>query len=564
LSETEQLVLERCAVFPGSFGYDDATAVVGHHPLDAVEFARAFPRLLDRSLVSARRERVTSYHLLDSVRSFAGARLEERREASALRERHARWFVAEGVRRAAGLRGGGQNEEIAWYAWHWADLRAAAAWGVAHEPAMVGRLVGGVGTGWEVHGARAELFEWLDVAGEDGLAVGATELAGIAVLLGYSDVDRAVRTAARAAELAASLEEKAHAWLASGWTLAYRGDLAAAREQLVPAIRAFADLGDPWHRALAQAVHATVLADAREAIAGLQAAADAFGALDDRIKRANCLNLMGNRSIELGVAREEAHVWLREAAQLALAAGNEHEWLHSALFSARLWLTRFGDSTEVEVADSLDVVAHQLADFQVGFQRWAIVAAWRAACSPVARSHCTGGRTHGSGCARRSMRPGRWATGDGLTERRASSVRHARPGSGQSMGRRLLRRGRPAHIGSWPMSGDASKRHTMTWTHPGVCSRPAFIDPDGTVVSPAARPPPTTRSPGRVPCERKAASSSRPWACTQMHIRTTPSSARGTPDRCGHLTSSGDAPSSKPNRGTGVDADGCACRWSGS
>jgi predicted ATPase/DNA-binding SARP family transcriptional activator len=84
LSDAEQALLRRLAVFGGTFTLAAVEAICG----DALELLSA---LVDKSLVIAEGAR---YRLLDTVRQFAAEKLEESGERDAYRGKHARHFVA--------------------------------------------------------------------------------------------------------------------------------------------------------------------------------------------------------------------------------------------------------------------------------------------------------------------------------------------------------------------------------------------------------------------------------------------------------------------------------------
>jgi predicted ATPase/DNA-binding SARP family transcriptional activator len=84
LSEPEQTLLRHLGIFGASFTLDAAEAICGD---DVLELLSA---LVDKSLVLFERDR---YRLLDTVRQFAGEKLEESGERELLREKHARFFV---------------------------------------------------------------------------------------------------------------------------------------------------------------------------------------------------------------------------------------------------------------------------------------------------------------------------------------------------------------------------------------------------------------------------------------------------------------------------------------
>src|SRR5215212_8305251 len=92
LSESEQTLFRRLAVFAGSFSLAAAEAICGDDDHSVLELLAA---LVDKSLVlrdaTAGEAR---YRLLETVRQYAAAKFDESRERERFRERHARYFFA--------------------------------------------------------------------------------------------------------------------------------------------------------------------------------------------------------------------------------------------------------------------------------------------------------------------------------------------------------------------------------------------------------------------------------------------------------------------------------------
>ncbi|WP_062356398.1 ATP-binding protein [Herbidospora yilanensis] len=320
LHADERLLLARLSVFPGEFDHDTAADVLAYEPLDRPAMSRLLPRLLDRSLVSRRRAgETTRYRLLDSVRQFAAARLGD--DAAEARDRHADHHLTTAVSLVAALRGADQARAHRWFNRHWPDLRQAVRHTDDPWP-----FLAGVGTAWEIIGARADLFDWL----ADPVAT-VPALTTAAIVHCFQDVPKALAFARRAAELAESPDDRAVTALALGWCLMY-ADPTAALPHLEDAATRYAETGDTWHRALAL----TALGQAAGSIGPTAEAADLFGGLGDQVKRANALNHMALRAIDAGVRLDEAAAWLTEAERLAEASDNDHERLHAQVFRAAL------------------------------------------------------------------------------------------------------------------------------------------------------------------------------------------------------------------------------------
>jgi predicted ATPase len=342
LDPDEQLLFERCSVFAGRFDYAIAADVLGGG-VPAIDIAKVFPRLVDRSLVARHRHHeVTEYRLLDSVRRFAHDRLVLRGAEEAVRARHARSHLRRGRELAGDLRGGDQTSALAWFDRRWADLREAMRWALdTDRTTEAWEFLAGVNTGWEVLGARADLFDWLDRLLAEPLPpgdLGVRSAVTATVLLCYHDTRRAAVFAALAGRLAddGTDHHRASALLALGWVLQYGGDRNRALPALFQASTAFADLGDDWHHALALSAVAQAAPDLTAALYHLECSADLFGRMRDHVKRANCLTTMAMRALDARTRLAEAAAWLTEATELAQATGNDHEWLHARLCQATL------------------------------------------------------------------------------------------------------------------------------------------------------------------------------------------------------------------------------------
>ncbi|MBO3746803.1 hypothetical protein J5X84_12060 [Streptosporangiaceae bacterium NEAU-GS5] len=353
LGEDERLLFERCSVFPGEFDYDTAAEVLAYPPLGPDDLVLLFPRLLDRSLISRRRRgQITEYRLLDSVRQFAHRRLEAHGAADVAREQHARHHLRHAVAVVPDLRGRDQVAALRWFTGRWPDLRDAMRWALdTKEFGAAWEFFADIGTGWEILGARGELFDWLDRLLDRPLPdgpLGVHAAVTCVIVLCFQNADRARGFADQALERAAggTAEDRALAELASGWALMHAVPGGAA-EGLRRAATMFGELGDEWHRAFAMSGVGVVTDDWTVGLAWQNAAADLFGRLRDNVKRANCLNQMANRAIIEGIRFDDALGWLEEAERLAVGSGNDHERLHAAVFRASLDQRR-GDFTTTE------------------------------------------------------------------------------------------------------------------------------------------------------------------------------------------------------------------------
>jgi predicted ATPase/class 3 adenylate cyclase len=144
LTEVEQAVFARLAVFSGGFGYEAATAVAGTG-FDEYEVVDAVSGLFDKSLIDgAATPAGMRFRLLETIRQFATERLVAIGDVDAAHERHARYFAA----LVAELeRGAGVRSFECWYS-EWIEnrenFRTAADWLVERDPTTALETIAGV------------------------------------------------------------------------------------------------------------------------------------------------------------------------------------------------------------------------------------------------------------------------------------------------------------------------------------------------------------------------------------------------------------------------------------
>jgi predicted ATPase len=294
LSDSERTVLNRLAVFAGSFTLAAAEGVVADEVIDAVEVIDLLGHLVDKSLLTAEHhERVSRYRLLETIRQYAQERLEAVGEADAFRQRHAEYYASFSAAAGEGLRGA---DEVAWTARAEAELdnlRAAVGWAHAGGDAdlairlvtplaLNGTRIGYATGGWAgptmalpgaaEHPRYPEVQAWAGwaalISGESELGVRLAEEAvqainadpGAAasaccvlrcvagVLISVGRVDESAILARRWADLARSREddfELAQALIMVGVPLAWRGNPTEALVNLDQAVAVARRLGNP-------------------------------------------------------------------------------------------------------------------------------------------------------------------------------------------------------------------------------------------------------------------------------------------------------------------------------
>ena len=155
-------LLRRLSVFAGSFTIDAASRIAASSAPDGSTID-LLADLVERCLVQVDPAAGASrYRLLESVRHFAGQRLEEAGEAGATRRRHLARAVALAEEAALALEGPDQRRWLDRLSAERADLIGALAWATSGPAPDDGlRLAAALGRFWEVRGHVGEGRTWL-------------------------------------------------------------------------------------------------------------------------------------------------------------------------------------------------------------------------------------------------------------------------------------------------------------------------------------------------------------------------------------------------------------------
>jgi predicted ATPase len=130
LSDLEKRVLCRLAIFVGDFTIKAACEVAAEAEIDDVCVTQAITSLLAKSLISTTHaHKSTYYRLLDTTRAYALAKLADRGEMDCMARRHATAFCK--YLRGQELQTGYQEEDLAEYAPHIGNVRAALDWALS-------------------------------------------------------------------------------------------------------------------------------------------------------------------------------------------------------------------------------------------------------------------------------------------------------------------------------------------------------------------------------------------------------------------------------------------------
>jgi predicted ATPase/DNA-binding SARP family transcriptional activator/TPR repeat protein len=188
LSEPEQRLFTRLAVFVGSFELEAAEQICGAD-LDAMR------SLIDKSLV--RHADNGRLFLLHTTREYALEEFDSSAERDEIRARHARWYFALGVADGDGPREG--TDDLIRLRQDAANVGLALAWALDHDIAAALPLADALFTPWLGAGRIRELERWYERALADPTALSprdrAKALAGLGSALVYLERIDQARTA---------------------------------------------------------------------------------------------------------------------------------------------------------------------------------------------------------------------------------------------------------------------------------------------------------------------------------------------------------------------------------
>ena len=149
LSQTEQLVLRRLAVFVGGFSLEAALDVAAES-LDPAELTETLATLVDKSLVTSDRTAAMRYRLLDTTRAYAWQKLTESGEDLKIVRRHCEHMIHALEQFGVTIWAPPSPESIDFFVLNLSNLRAALEWSFSDQ--------GDTRLGAKLTGASACLF----------------------------------------------------------------------------------------------------------------------------------------------------------------------------------------------------------------------------------------------------------------------------------------------------------------------------------------------------------------------------------------------------------------------
>lgn len=235
LSVPEQVLLQRLAVFAGSWTLEDAEAVCGGEQVEQADIFDLLGRLVDKSLVTVEGGIPTSYRLLESIREYAKDKLRESGDADAVQRRHLAWYLNMAQEADVQLRGPKQFEWIRRLETEHDNLRQAIDWASEHDIEAGLQLEGNLTHFWYLRGyireGSARLQALAARSTSASLASRAKALSGAGWLSTWAgDWEAAKRLAAEGRELAGQAGD-AQGSLIALIVLGYMAAIAGDREQ---------------------------------------------------------------------------------------------------------------------------------------------------------------------------------------------------------------------------------------------------------------------------------------------------------------------------------------------
>jgi len=166
LSAPERLLLRRVSVFLGGFSLEAVRAVCAPEELDGVALVEPLAGLVSKSLVVADTTNGTGrYHLLETIRAYAGDRLEEAGEVLAAGAAHARYYLDFVEQAEPELTGPVQQHWFARLEAERGNFGCAIDWSLVHDrPEWALRLTGALAVFWRVRCHFSEGRELADRA----------------------------------------------------------------------------------------------------------------------------------------------------------------------------------------------------------------------------------------------------------------------------------------------------------------------------------------------------------------------------------------------------------------
>ena len=296
LAGPERELLRQLSVFAGGFSLEAAEEVcagAGGGPANVLE---SLSRLVDQSLVISEDRGQARFRMLETLRRYAGERLDESGAAEQLRRGHAAYFLRVAERAEPMLRGPGQATWLRALEADRDNLTAAMDWAFRRDPDMAVRFASALAYYWLIGRHHSAVRQRLAQAVEHARGASPADRARAltwAAMLGCLEgrPGEAAAQAREARELAREAGDERGLALCEavlGLALGLRGEARQAGELLEAARARFGRAADAWGAAIAAMLHGFVTsftaqhergtALARESLDGFRSAGDPVGA----------------------------------------------------------------------------------------------------------------------------------------------------------------------------------------------------------------------------------------------------------------------------------------------
>ena len=357
LTPAERALWRRLSVFPAGVTLDGAEQVCADDALPVVDVLDTLASLVDKSLVELGELGGTAaeprYRMLETMRAYGAERLADAGETERIRAAHLAYHLALVERAEPKLRGPEQADWITRLTIDYENITAAIRWAIDSELAdQAIRIIAGLTWYLALRGAHFEADRWCAAA----LAVpGDSDPLSRAIVVAFAGLSRISGGSAEGFEAARQHARDAAAAI-EPWTtvpdahptLVLADSITAFFSDDDDRVRAATDRAsthrDPWVRALAIYLRATLLENDGDAIRAeplFAEARDAFDAVGDRWGRSAALSsLAGTRALRGDHAG--AIEVLEEAAQLAAELDASDDQPRLLLWLAMEW-ARVGD-----------------------------------------------------------------------------------------------------------------------------------------------------------------------------------------------------------------------------
>jgi predicted ATPase/class 3 adenylate cyclase len=165
LSEQEQLLFRRLAVFVGGWTLEAAEAICSGEGIDSYLILNFLSQLVKKSLVHMTEENsVSRYHRLETIRQYAREKLWEAQEVAHIRDKHLEYFLQLAEQGYEELHGSNDLVWIDKLDTEHENLRAALGWSLESstlDPQKALELSGALQDFWDARGYTSEGYQWL-------------------------------------------------------------------------------------------------------------------------------------------------------------------------------------------------------------------------------------------------------------------------------------------------------------------------------------------------------------------------------------------------------------------